>query len=184
MSKKGKARSAFSQTPYQLGVKLLDILKVTREHQRLTKAETAEALKLVKAGADLSVKGEGQQQALLCAVLLNDIEVVKALLKKGADVDAQNLGGNSAFMAAAAWRSYEMIEAVLAACPNPYLKDTAGLTAHDYTRYFDRGSGFERLAASAEALYAVKLARMTHRANGLPLKNDIARKALKPRGRK
>ena len=51
---------------------------------------------LIKAGADVNLKGEYNRTALILAVLKGHTEIVKALIEAGADVNAKDNGNMTA----------------------------------------------------------------------------------------
>lgn len=164
----------------ELHARLLQVMNYTRDHMVMTAAESAEALAIVEAGADLSVRGTGGQEVLLTAVAMKDVRLVKAMLDRGANVDAQNKGGNSALMTAAAWGSAEMIKTIVAARPNPYLKDNSGYDAIGNALLFERRESICALIRAAYASYDDMLAQQAHHAAGLPVVKTVRSTPLKP----
>lgn len=92
----GADPNIFSDSDNGLGERMTALMEAAGSFFAKNRHEIVKLL--IAAGADVNLKGEGGQTALMCAV--NYVESVKALIAAGADVNAHDDEGNSVLMLA------------------------------------------------------------------------------------
>jgi ankyrin repeat protein len=104
-------------------VKNLDLIIATQLGNTDTVSE------LLDQGADIEVKNDCGETALMTAITSNNQDVVRILLEKGANVNAKNFMGDTPLIVAALIGNEEIIKALLDSGAEVNAKDKDGWTA-------------------------------------------------------
>ena len=105
------------------------------------------ALCLLELGADPNVRSYGLLPPLFLAVVLNDVEVLEAMIEKGADVTRGNADYSDVFEFVIERRQFEMLPTLIQAFP----KDGMSRGALRRLRFVAEASGDEALIKAIAA---------------------------------
>ena len=83
--------------------------------QAAAAGDTQRVVRLLRAGASLEARGNGQRSALLAAVQANQVEAARALIAAGANVNAKDAIGDSPYLLAGARGRTEILHLTLGA---------------------------------------------------------------------
>jgi ankyrin repeat protein len=98
----------------------------------VNKGDTAEARRLIEAGADVNAANKGGVTPLMNAGGMGNREAVELLIQKGANVNHRTSGNFTPLMQAALVGQLEIVRILLDAGADPAVEDTSGRTASDY----------------------------------------------------
>ncbi len=97
-------------------------------HLAIIRGDTQTARVLIKAGADLNVRNDGEVTPLHLAVLKNNIDIVKMLIDCGADCKLSCLGNMTPLYTAVEVGSEDMVKALLKQGVDVNMRDTFNLS--------------------------------------------------------
>jgi ankyrin repeat protein len=132
-----KKQNESSTAPDKASIEAPDQQGKTALMRAIEAGNTAEARRLIEAGANINAKTQSGVCPLMSAAGAGNKEIVELLIQKGADVNARTPGNYTVLMQAALVGQTEIVKILLDAGADPTVKDTSGRTASDWAREKD-----------------------------------------------